>query len=276
MRVNLQYSRLAVASECKKVQIRRSHTKVSGRRYYSPSQGRFLGRDPIEEQGGLNLYGFCGNNGVNRWDYLGMVDPIVLPGVLTFAGGATAASGTLVAAGPVIATVGIGLVIGGAAGTTIDRLTGFSDWVARAWVGPVYVASPSNIPANIGSTTVSMKNPDTGAPGSTSTIYNPDGSPKQVRKYGPDGLPQTDIDYGHGHEIGNDGKPVGVPHVHDWTPDEEGGFPERGPARPPRPDDPKPTPKKSDIGDGALSLGLGYMSPISPSLTPLLPDNGHN
>jgi RHS repeat-associated protein len=50
-----------------------SHTGVSGRRYYSPSQGRFLGRDPIQEEGGLNLYGFCGNNGVNRWDYLGMV-----------------------------------------------------------------------------------------------------------------------------------------------------------------------------------------------------------
>ena len=44
-----------------------------GRRYYSPSQGRFLGRDPIEETGGLNLYGFCGNNSINRWDYLGMM-----------------------------------------------------------------------------------------------------------------------------------------------------------------------------------------------------------
>ena len=29
-----------------------------GRRFYSPSQGRFLGRDPTDEQGGLNLYGF--------------------------------------------------------------------------------------------------------------------------------------------------------------------------------------------------------------------------
>jgi hypothetical protein len=47
---------------------------VSGRRYYSPSQGRFLGRDPIEESGGINLYGFCGNNAINRWDLLGMED----------------------------------------------------------------------------------------------------------------------------------------------------------------------------------------------------------
>jgi RHS repeat-associated protein len=42
-----------------------------GLRYYSPWLGRFLNRDPIEESGGLNLYGFCGNNGVNGWDYLG-------------------------------------------------------------------------------------------------------------------------------------------------------------------------------------------------------------
>jgi hypothetical protein len=34
--------------------------------------GRFLTRDPIEEAGGLNLYGFCSNDGVNRFDLLGM------------------------------------------------------------------------------------------------------------------------------------------------------------------------------------------------------------
>jgi RHS repeat-associated protein len=49
-------------------------TAVSGQRYYDPGKGRFVGRDPIEEQVGLNLYGFVGNNGVNRWDVLGMMD----------------------------------------------------------------------------------------------------------------------------------------------------------------------------------------------------------
>jgi len=43
-----------------------------GRRYYSPSQGRFLGRDPIEEKGGLNLYGFVSNDPIDHWDLLGM------------------------------------------------------------------------------------------------------------------------------------------------------------------------------------------------------------
>jgi hypothetical protein len=42
-----------------------------GNRYYSPALGRFINRDPIEEAGGLNLYGFCGNDGINRFDVLG-------------------------------------------------------------------------------------------------------------------------------------------------------------------------------------------------------------
>ncbi len=46
-----------------------------GRRYYTPTLGRFLTKDPIQEQGGLNLYGFVRNNAVNHMDYLGM-DPV--------------------------------------------------------------------------------------------------------------------------------------------------------------------------------------------------------
>ncbi len=42
-----------------------------GFRYYSPTFGRFINRDPIAEKGGLNLYGFCGNNGINGIDVLG-------------------------------------------------------------------------------------------------------------------------------------------------------------------------------------------------------------
>jgi RHS repeat-associated protein len=41
-------------------------------RSYSPSLGRFISRDPIEEDGGLNLYAYCGNNPASRWDYLGL------------------------------------------------------------------------------------------------------------------------------------------------------------------------------------------------------------
>ena len=41
-------------------------------RHYSPSLGRFLSRDPIEEQGGLNLYCFVGNMLIKFIDYLGL------------------------------------------------------------------------------------------------------------------------------------------------------------------------------------------------------------
>jgi uncharacterized protein RhaS with RHS repeats len=39
--------------------------------HYDPTLGRWLNRDPIEEEGGVNLYGFVWNDGVGRWDYLG-------------------------------------------------------------------------------------------------------------------------------------------------------------------------------------------------------------
>ena len=39
-----------------------------GYRFYSPALMRWLTRDPIEERGGLNLYGFCGNNAVCKYD----------------------------------------------------------------------------------------------------------------------------------------------------------------------------------------------------------------
>ena len=55
-----------------------------GYRYYDPQTGKWPSRDPIVEEGGVNLYGFVGNDGVNRWDYLGQYSPMVIP----IAGGA--------------------------------------------------------------------------------------------------------------------------------------------------------------------------------------------
>jgi RHS repeat-associated protein len=45
-----------------------------GYRYYDPQTGRWPSRDPIEEEGGLNLYGLVGNDGVNGVDYLGFCE----------------------------------------------------------------------------------------------------------------------------------------------------------------------------------------------------------
>ena len=44
-------------------------------RHYSPSLGRFLSRDPIAEQGGLNLYAFVGNKPILKWDLFGSAIP---------------------------------------------------------------------------------------------------------------------------------------------------------------------------------------------------------
>jgi uncharacterized protein RhaS with RHS repeats len=41
-------------------------------RYYDPATGRWPSRDPIEEEGGVNLYGFVGNNSILLIDYLGL------------------------------------------------------------------------------------------------------------------------------------------------------------------------------------------------------------
>ncbi len=43
-----------------------------GYRYYKPDIGRWVNRDPIEEMGGLNVYGFVGNDAINLWDILGL------------------------------------------------------------------------------------------------------------------------------------------------------------------------------------------------------------
>lgn len=46
-----------------------------GYRSYNPSTGRWTGRDPIEEEGGLNLYAMVNNSPVSMLDYLGLAAP---------------------------------------------------------------------------------------------------------------------------------------------------------------------------------------------------------
>ena len=46
---------------------------VYGFRYYDPEAGRWLGRDPIGERGGVNLYGFVENDSIAGLDYFGLL-----------------------------------------------------------------------------------------------------------------------------------------------------------------------------------------------------------
>lgn len=54
-----------------------------GLRYYQPQTGGWLSRDPIEEAGGINLYGFVGNDPVNNIDPFGLYeeDGLALAGI---------------------------------------------------------------------------------------------------------------------------------------------------------------------------------------------------
>ncbi len=53
-----------------------------GYRFYSPELGRWLNRDPIEEDGGDNLYAFCGNNGMSYIDARGKNPLLIIGGFI--------------------------------------------------------------------------------------------------------------------------------------------------------------------------------------------------
>jgi hypothetical protein len=67
---NLRSFLLAIASLILLSQTAQAH--------YDPTIGRFINRDPIEEEGGANLYGFVENDGVDKTDFLGL-DTVARP-----------------------------------------------------------------------------------------------------------------------------------------------------------------------------------------------------
>jgi len=53
-----------------------------GHRFYNPDSGSWLNRDPIEEKGGLNVYGFVNNQPTILFDPDGRAIPIVMEELL--------------------------------------------------------------------------------------------------------------------------------------------------------------------------------------------------
>lgn len=147
-------------------------------RYYDPLIGRFYANDPIgfRDVHSFNRYSYANNN---PYKY---VDP---DGKTTMAA---------CAAGPF--GCGVGLAI---TGLTILAASGDADVDEAVKL----ISEGSFDTKNVGT------NPTTGEPGCISTCNGKTGKAKQIRIYGQDGKPETDIDVDHHH----DGK---KPHAHDW------------------------------------------------------------
>ena len=77
-------------------------------RFYDPTNGRWLTRDPIGYTGGVNLYGYVGNDPGNKWDPLGYMDP----GAITMGTGGFGLAGGLGLAG--LGDLGAGAIAAGA------------------------------------------------------------------------------------------------------------------------------------------------------------------
>jgi hypothetical protein len=69
--------------------------------FYDPSLGRWLNRDPIEEEGGSNLYVSVENNPANRVDPFGLQSPQVATGVAIASGDVAQMSSLLAVAGEI-------------------------------------------------------------------------------------------------------------------------------------------------------------------------------
>jgi len=196
-------------------------------RAYDPNTGRWLSRDPIGIRGGINLYGYVGNDPIYWNDPSGLTPA---PGLFTVLGGA--AGVVITAAGSIVVDVYTGGV--NIAATPAELAVGGGYGAAGGAAIDIWLHHPSASPAAGTSCPMAQTDrpPFVGPPGST------DVKPKQTRKYGPDGYPETDVDTGHDHGAGD-------PHAHDWTRPPGGGPPtaeDRQPGRPLQPGDPPPPP----------------------------------
>ncbi len=81
--------------------------QLLGHRYYDPGTGRFVTRDPIGYEGGINLYGYVGNSPTGWIDPDGLKRKRDFSGLIVLGGIAVVADGPLPVGDAVAAGIGI-------------------------------------------------------------------------------------------------------------------------------------------------------------------------
>ena len=138
--------------------------KLLGHRYYDPSAGRFLTRDPA--QAGRNWYAYCDENPLQTTDPTGHFAWVLALLAL-----------------PALPEIVVGVAVTVIVVSTVVIVGELYDRVTRSDPAPDYTDYPDTVP-------------NTGPPGQTLR------GPRTSRQYGPDGFPQVDRDYnkpGTGH-----------------------------------------------------------------------------
>jgi hypothetical protein len=109
-------------------------------RYYDPATGRFVNRDPIGYDGGMNLYTFCGGNPINWRDPLGLDWSDFWFGFGKGVGSTVVAGGIIIGAGLIAPELALGAgIMVSAVGTfylvegVVEQITGRSastgEWI---------------------------------------------------------------------------------------------------------------------------------------------------
>jgi RHS repeat-associated protein len=227
-----------------------------GARYYGSSMGRFMSPDwaakaepvpysKLDNPQSLNLYSYVYNNPLSKADPDGHCAEdacVVEGGTALVVGGIAIVAGTEAYLSTPSGQRSLSTFTSGVSSSFSNSVSSIKNFFSSSKATPAAPvgatpATPTAAPAVPGTQSNQPKsNPMTGTPGSTSQTTQPDGSPKQVRRYGPDGHPKTDVDHGHDHGQGD-------PHAHDWGRPSDGSAPthtDRGPGRPVTPNDPKP------------------------------------